>query len=370
MPSTIIIKLKLRRGTNEQRKLAILEQGEFGYTTDTKRVFIGDGLTYGGNVVGSKFNLPISNTYLLTSLNSIQGDVVYAGTTLYQLTGTNFDQISAWGRLNTNVSPDNITLEYTGDPAVLSVKANSIGSTSFATNAAYNLGGLVATPSNGLSAKVDASTITITNNNTLSVGKIDQRHMLGASFGDGLVGGDGTQVRVNANSDFTFQSGVLVLSTLPAEIVTTDNLSPTFVGAGLTISSNQLVTNVQSVDDISIQLVGNQLSLKPFIGSGNTFFKTATFNTAGQITGVTESITETLTGANSTSSYLSVFNGWPSQLVDGAGYTNQTILTSISGNGITTESISLTSAGFITFSNTIAADGSAIGRFAIPIFNY
>ena len=44
--------LRIRRGTNAQRTGGILDQGEIGYTTDTKKLYIGDGVTYGGtNVV-------------------------------------------------------------------------------------------------------------------------------------------------------------------------------------------------------------------------------------------------------------------------------------------------------------------------------
>ena len=44
--------IKIRRGTNAQRLSIVLEDGELGYTTDTKKVYIGDGTTTGGNIVG------------------------------------------------------------------------------------------------------------------------------------------------------------------------------------------------------------------------------------------------------------------------------------------------------------------------------
>ena len=53
MPDIEIVKLKLRRGTDSQRENVVLEQGELGYTTDSKRVFVGDGFLSGGNVVGA-----------------------------------------------------------------------------------------------------------------------------------------------------------------------------------------------------------------------------------------------------------------------------------------------------------------------------
>ncbi len=59
MPDIEIVKLKLRRGTDAQRESVVLEQGELGYTTDSKRVFVGDGFLSGGNVLGAKNHPPM-----------------------------------------------------------------------------------------------------------------------------------------------------------------------------------------------------------------------------------------------------------------------------------------------------------------------
>lgn len=44
--------IKIRRGTNADRLTVILESGELGYTTDTKKLYVGDNTTLGGNEVG------------------------------------------------------------------------------------------------------------------------------------------------------------------------------------------------------------------------------------------------------------------------------------------------------------------------------
>ena len=54
MANITIVKLKVRRGSNAQRQTIVLDQGEVGYTIDTKRLFVGDGSTTGGHVVGNK----------------------------------------------------------------------------------------------------------------------------------------------------------------------------------------------------------------------------------------------------------------------------------------------------------------------------
>lgn len=51
--SGTVVKLLLRRGQESDRKNVILTSGELGYTIDGKRVFVGDGVTQGGNLVGN-----------------------------------------------------------------------------------------------------------------------------------------------------------------------------------------------------------------------------------------------------------------------------------------------------------------------------
>lgn len=54
--SDTIVKILIRRGEEFDRKLTLLTNGELGYSQDIKRLFIGDGVTLGGN--------PISNLFL------------------------------------------------------------------------------------------------------------------------------------------------------------------------------------------------------------------------------------------------------------------------------------------------------------------
>lgn len=49
--------LRLRRGTEAERSLITPASGEIIYTTDTKRLYVGDGTTVGGNAVSGKNNL-------------------------------------------------------------------------------------------------------------------------------------------------------------------------------------------------------------------------------------------------------------------------------------------------------------------------
>lgn len=76
MAEISIAKIKIRRGLDSQRKQVILDQGELGYTLDTKRLFVGTGSLEGGHVLGAKVHTPMTVFSALTGLNSERGDIV------------------------------------------------------------------------------------------------------------------------------------------------------------------------------------------------------------------------------------------------------------------------------------------------------
>ena len=84
--------LRIRRGTNTQRTGGILDQGELGYTTDTKKLYIGDGVSYGGkNVVAECAGIGLSWNETTQTLNNTVPAVasttnVAEGTNLYHTT--------------------------------------------------------------------------------------------------------------------------------------------------------------------------------------------------------------------------------------------------------------------------------------------
>ena len=85
--------LRLRRGTNAQRQLITPAEGELIYTTDTKRLYIGDGTTIGGNLVN--YGIPVS----INELTDVDlGDGPTTGQVL-MWDGTNFvpDDVAVGG---------------------------------------------------------------------------------------------------------------------------------------------------------------------------------------------------------------------------------------------------------------------------------
>jgi len=62
-----LLKLLVRRGANVDRQNIILSEGELGYTTDTKRLYVGDGQTLGGNLVPVILRLIVITMYYTLS---------------------------------------------------------------------------------------------------------------------------------------------------------------------------------------------------------------------------------------------------------------------------------------------------------------
>lgn len=77
-----LLKLLVRRGTDTDRKQVILSEGELGYTTDTERLFIGNGGDAGGTVVGNKF-LGCDGAPAETFSEAITGDLAFNSSTKY-----------------------------------------------------------------------------------------------------------------------------------------------------------------------------------------------------------------------------------------------------------------------------------------------
>lgn len=360
MPDISIIKLKVRRGTDAQRRTVVLEQGELGYAVDTDRLYVGNGVLLGGVPVGSRLTKPLTTVNSLTSLNGAsQYDIVCANSLLYQLIDPDYTKLNSWQFIGTKA--DNSTLQYNADGS-LSIKNNSVAGNMFAPTSVYNQGAIIATSNNGLSANIDNATIKIISNRlvtgTISAGNISYR-----ALGNGLSGGDGNLISVNGDpSIFRFSSGVLTLTALPPGVVNTQSLSSNSIGAGLYIDTdNKLKSNIQTVDSSLTISTGKVLSIAPITVAGATTFSNISYNANGQILSRSSAIVQPLTGNQSVNTNLSTFNGFPTQTT----LTNQSRITALSGNLVgSSVSINLTSAGFISINTT------EYGLVAIPIFKY
>lgn len=128
-----ITRIIIRRGTEAERSSVLLLQSEPGFAVDSKRLYIGDGTTYGGIPIGTKFlgfigfgaiasNVPATNAPAVN-------DIVFDNTSniLYALTAADYSLVGNYRPIGINIQGDNITIEKTG--ISLAVKRESLDCT-------------------------------------------------------------------------------------------------------------------------------------------------------------------------------------------------------------------------------------------------
>tara|TARA_R110002012_G_C11644901_1_gene610958 strand:- start:1177 stop:2742 length:1566 start_codon:yes stop_codon:yes gene_type:complete len=320
MANITIVKLKVRRGSDAQRKEIVLDQGEVGYTLDSKRLFVGDGSTYGGKVAGNVNVGPFNDA---TSLGPAAaespylqvGDIGYADSKLYILTGAAANgreytnDLSGWGYIG-NV-PDDTFLEFNSDNELTikkqSIDAQYIGSTFFGDGllSSHTVPGQATVALNaqylGLSTdRLDVKRITPT------VGSITKREL--ATFTDtasGIKGGTTTDgvtedISLSVNeSQFKFDSNKkLELKDIGSVGIAVSSWAGggtgTLLGAGLEVNTaNQLEAAVQSVDGSLLTLTNGQVTLN---GSTSAYQEMPYLNVEqGLITDIQSSIFDVIT---------------------------------------------------------------------------
>ena len=124
-----LLKLIVRQGADADRKSVLLDSGELAYTTDTERLFVGNGSTMGGVAVGNKF---LGSAVAVTSFaNALAGDAAYSTLTqqLYVCTGTPAASLLNWTVVGQVVQAgQSITMDSPGVVSLCSerIKTNNI----------------------------------------------------------------------------------------------------------------------------------------------------------------------------------------------------------------------------------------------------
>lgn len=99
-----VTKILIRSGTTSDRETITLDSAELGYDTDLRRVYAGDGVSAGGNLIGNKliglFNL---DTEISSLSRAVSGDFVFdtADSRFKALTGTDYSEKAEWMNLET-----------------------------------------------------------------------------------------------------------------------------------------------------------------------------------------------------------------------------------------------------------------------------
>ena len=353
MPNIRIVKLKIRRGSEVERRQIVLEQAELGYTTDTRRLFIGNGSLSGGEVVGSKVHSILTSSDTRNLVNdAYQGDLVYENNFLYQLTGTDYSQLTSWGFVGSSV--DDSSIEYDGDRKI-SVKDSGISTAMIQTSAVtlnkldtailYSSGGLGFNATQGISANTDANIFEITNSNVITIkeggitgfavatGAITESEINSSALGKGLVGGSGATLSARVdNTTIAFNSNdEISVGTIDA---TNINL-----GTGMEAGPGDTLTHfIQKVNSTNLNVVDYRLDLTDKLSFNNREYNSPNIvvDKAGLIRSISNNICLPLSSNNAT------FGGFASQL---SGSESMTTVTASTGVGAA--SISLSSAGFM-----------------------
>lgn len=167
MATVSITKIKIRRGTDQDRRQVILDSGEIGYTIDpsSRRLFVGDGSTRGGNPAGIKFYTGALNDPDPALTTAQVGDIIFNSTDskMYTLTGYTLDNYpdysnpAAYQFIGSRT--DSTSIEYSVNGA-LRIKQNGVSQTHINDNVIDSTKGLSRSTSTGpISVKIDNSTL-------------------------------------------------------------------------------------------------------------------------------------------------------------------------------------------------------------------
>lgn len=133
-----IAKVLIRSGSNAERIVTTIQQGELAYIYNSNRVVVGDGYTLGGYNVGNILYGIGGNSISLSALplSSNNSGFTYAGDTYfcnsinsyYTLTGTNVENLDSYKQIVTKTAGDNITTtrSTSGALSLLPLSANSL----------------------------------------------------------------------------------------------------------------------------------------------------------------------------------------------------------------------------------------------------
>jgi hypothetical protein len=363
MSDIYISKIKIRRGTNDQRKSIRLDQGEPGYTTDTNRLYIGNGVLSGGVSVTTKNHIPLTNFYSLSNTYSEVGDIVSIDNIWYQLTANPYTDITKWGKIATKVSQE---FEYDSF-STINLKLSGLSASKINPNTVD--GGLFIN-NNKLQINYNPTFFGLSANKlSLNATSITTRELLSTSFGNGLSGGNGNTITLRTDpTNFSFVGGVL-----------TANYTSLYNSISSTFGKSRFFPPVSTYNSLTT-LSANGNDVSTFDGilyqmNGSSATKLSAWEDISNKKAVQRSVFGTLTGmssSNSSNTLSSIFNGTPSHTITGAIPGLQlTKFEAMSSNGITSVMISLSSAGFLTFEgDSTSKTGQQFGRFAIPIFAY
>ncbi len=162
-----LLKLLIRRGLDADRQNIVLTEGELGYTTDTKKLFIGDGQTFGGIPVGgNKFWGAVPSVTSLVGV--VSGDVAFQTTNnkLYSYSSGDVTDIANWTVVGGVYNSGDSTINISG---INNITVGSISATNISNDILGNSLTLSNTNRITLSSQVAVNSIVPSTGSTLSL---------------------------------------------------------------------------------------------------------------------------------------------------------------------------------------------------------
>lgn len=251
MPNSIeifentLLKLLVRRGSDSDRLSIVLDNGELGFTTDTERLYVGDGSTPGGILVGNVYKGTATNVTTLAP--ACAGDLAYDSdnNNLYRLKLNDGSNISDWELIGGVYTAANstITINSNNQISVGILSAGSIDSTMVSFPIYLDTGKI------SLSSVIPVDSI-IPKNNT-NVQLFSALNINGNVYKFPTAGYTPNSYLTDVNGNGILQWLPITLSSSPALLVTanmtvTNGLTASVNGVDVTGTSfNPLTGNVQ-----------------------------------------------------------------------------------------------------------------------------
>lgn len=268
MPNSIeiyentLLKLVIRKGTNNDRLNVVFSDGELVYTTDTKELYVGDGATLGGKLVGRSFFGSSSDITTLAPVSENGLAFDSDNNRLYRLSANDGSLITDWELIGGvySAGDDTITIDSSNNITVNVLSSSNLHSSIVKTPLYFDSGSIT------LSANIEVDTIapktlpSLVLYPSLSVNGVNYNFPSSSTVGGFL--------RVENSS------GDLVWDSIPLSAVSTNSIT---VNLPLTSTANGVDSTGTAVNPLTANIV---IGTHPMLSSYNIWARwSATSNT-------------------------------------------------------------------------------------------
>lgn len=216
-----LLKLVVRSGTDADRRTVTLDIGEPGYTTDTKRLYIGDGVTPGGVLAGNYVLDSIPNFASIPS-TVVRNDIIFNTTnsTLYKYVSGTPTLSGSWEPIGSVIRAANGTITVNSDNSVNVgiLSANNFSSDSVTGSITLSTGRIA------LSSNIAVNKISTLTNTYLEIPRNLQVGSISYVFPNSLPVQSGSMLISNLTGGLTWQSASSLLSASSATLVAGRNI--------------------------------------------------------------------------------------------------------------------------------------------------